>query len=89
MNYKKFFRKLTRFYTKGVKGTNCCVKYYLQQHTFSYEIHDSTKVCYSPISLLKESITYYGWDSPAEMKNILEDIVSNAKLYKDGTTITS
>jgi len=81
MTIDKFFETLDKFYTK-VGHTPCCIKFYAQQSTFSFEVHDSTQTCYTDESLIYESQVYW-WRSPKDMDKIIKNIRSFCNDFKE------
>lgn len=76
MSLKEFFKFLNKSYSRK----NKCVKFYAQVNTFSYEIHDSNKTCFTKQSLIKESETYDFWINDKEVrKQIISDIKADFK----------
>lgn len=80
MRLRTFFNKLSSFYQYGVNGTNIYCKYYLQESTFSYELHTNKETMFTPQSLIYESDVFYFWDSNKERKNIIDSIISKTSI---------
>lgn len=84
---KKFIFKLLKYYNYPIKGSICRCKFYLQANTFSYELHDSKKICFNKNSLLYESKVFY-WNhlnkhsKLNDYKYMLKDIKKNSKRFK-------
>lgn len=77
MKIKNFFKMLNTFYNEGVYGTNNRIlcKFYAQEGTFSFELHDDNKATFSKDSLLFESEVYYSWNGYQAMDKIIADII--------------
>lgn len=80
MQESKFLNTLDGYYTKGIPGTKFLCRFVAQATTFSFEIHDSNKDCFSNESLVHQSEVYSFWIGNEEtQKKILSDIRTIAK----------
>ena len=85
MKLNKFFKKLDSFY-KGVEIGNkrFAVKFYLENNSFSYDIHQSEEEGYFDFNFLKkplfQSEVFYYWKDCK--KEILKDIKTNLNNLK-------
>ena len=82
--YLHHFLKTLDEYYENIPGTNLCLKYYLQVATFSYEIHDTDKQCFTKDSLVYESKTFWwSYQDKHRMESILKDIKANYESIHD------
>lgn len=82
MTLHQFFKKLDEFYNKGVNGSKILCKFYLQQSTFSYELHDSDKRCFTLNSIIHESKVFWWGYKDDNLRDIITDIEETAKSLK-------
>ena len=83
MKVDKFILALRNFYDEGVLDTGTCAKFYAQATTFSWELHDSSKPCFTQKSLILESPVYDYWASQVGVRRqIITDIVDAANRFK-------
>lgn len=78
LTVEDFITTLKSFYDDSVPGTSFCCRFFLQATTFSYELHDQRRACFTPGSLIFESETYW-WGEVEENQQILDDILAKAK----------
>lgn len=62
----------------GVPDTNFLCRFFLQASTFSYELHDKRKSCFTSNSLVFQSEVYF-WRDPEGNQKIVNDILAKAK----------
>lgn len=78
MTIQKFLEKLLEYYNKPIRGSFAYCKFYLQASTFSYELHDCRRTCFTEDSLIYESEVFW-WGSSKQNKAIIDDIRKNTK----------
>lgn len=83
MTINKFFELLSEFYGE-IPDTGYACKFYAQAYSFSYEIHDRSKTCFTDNSLVSHSkriYSYWSDEDDYERRNeIISDILKDAKL---------
>ena len=77
---QKFIETLQDYYRNPIRGTHAYCRFFLQASTFSFEIHDSRKVCFVASSTVYRSEVYW-WGSPKQNSKILKDIRVQARLH--------
>lgn len=78
LTLQQFITTLVQFYNEGIPETHFCCRFFLQAATFSFELHDSRKSCFTSQSLVFESKVYW-WGDEERNQNILNDILTKAK----------
>lgn len=79
MNTKKFINTLIKYYKDSIPGTNILCKFYLQASTFSYDLHNINKTCFTEESRIFRSEVYWFDNSKSDRKTIIKDIKAKAK----------
>lgn len=69
---KKFFKRLSKYYTR----TGHCVKYYLQEHTFSFAVY-SEKEAFVGKPLYESKVYYH----QRVDKQFREEVLADIKRY--------
>lgn len=78
MNAKQFLSQLNKLYVRGRNGILC--KLFFNSITFSYDLHDETRKCFSKDNLLYCSeVFYWNMSDIKDYKIILNDIHKNIK----------
>lgn len=81
MKIKQFFKQLTKWYSTPIEGTNIVCKFYAQATSFNFELHDSTKTCFTAQSLVHRSGVYvfYLDKNKQERQDIINNIINTAR----------
>lgn len=84
MKLKKFLLLLDKYYwSEGGINKNFACKYYAQRDSFSYELHDAKKTCFTLSSRIFESDVFYDWvHKPKVRQEIIDDIHHQIKIIK-------
>lgn len=89
MTLENFFDTLSTFYRDGITNSpriHC--KYYCQESTFRYELHDNDQPCFTRHSLLEESEIFDLWNEVDARQEIIDDIVHQATKYNKAESST-